>query len=179
MLLLRDAHNKKTRTVVEKAFITNSAAQTRTLGRRLGQLLDAGDWIGLSGDLGAGKTCFTQGIARGLEVDPDLPIVSPTFVIVQNYPGRIPLRHLDLYRVSALRELDDIGYEELYEGEGVCVVEWCERVKETIPRRGLLIMIEILDARTRRLILRALDQRGRQLIEELSAVSIRKRKTAR
>jgi tRNA threonylcarbamoyladenosine biosynthesis protein TsaE len=179
MLHLRDAHNKKTRTVVEKAFITNSAAQTRTLGRRLGQLLDAGDWIGLSGDLGAGKTCFTQGIARGLGVDPDLPIVSPTFVIVQNYPGRIPLRHMDLYRVNALRELDDIGYEELYESDGVCVVEWCERVKETIPQRGLLIMIEIVDARTRRLILQALDQRGRLLIEELAALSVRKRKKTR
>jgi tRNA threonylcarbamoyladenosine biosynthesis protein TsaE len=165
--------------VVEKAFITQSAAQTRSLGCRLGQLLDARDWIGLSGDLGAGKTCFTQGLARGLGVDPHLPIVSPTFIIVQNYPGRIPLRHLDLYRLSALHELDDIGYEELYEGEGVCVVEWCERVKETIPQRGLLIKIEILDSRTRRLILQALDQRGQQLIEELSAVRARRRETAR
>jgi tRNA threonylcarbamoyladenosine biosynthesis protein TsaE len=179
MLLLRDAHNKKTRTVVENSFITNSATQTGTLGRRLGQLLAAGDWIGLSGDLGAGKTCFTQGLARGLGVDRHLPIVSPTFVIVQNYPGRVPLWHLDLYRVSTLREIDDIGYKELYEGEGVCVVEWCERVKESIPQRGLLIMIEILDARTRRLHLQALDQRGRQLLEELSAVNLRRRKTAR
>ncbi len=167
------------RIVAENAFITHSTAQTRSLGCRLGQLLGAGDWIGLSGDLGAGKTCFTQGLARGMGVDPRLPIVSPTFVILQNYPGRIPLRHLDLYRVNALRELDDIGYEEVYEGEGVCVVEWCERVKETIPKRGLLITIEILDARTRRLYLHALDRRGQQLIEELSAMNVRRRKAAR
>jgi tRNA threonylcarbamoyladenosine biosynthesis protein TsaE len=177
MPFLRGKHKKKTRTVVEKAFITHSAAQTRNLGFKLGQLLEANDWIGLSGDLGAGKTCFTQGLARGIGVDQNVPIVSPTFTIAQTYPGRIPLAHLDLYRVSTLHELADIGYEELYEGGGVCVVEWCERVRETIPRQGLLIRLEILDASTRRLRMRALGGRGKQLIKELSAMRARRRET--
>jgi tRNA threonylcarbamoyladenosine biosynthesis protein TsaE len=167
------------RAVAENTVITHSAAQTRSLGRRLGQLLEAGDWIGLSGDLGAGKTCLTQGLACGVGVDARVPVVSPTFVLAQQYPGRVPLRHLDLYRVSALRELDAIGYEELYEGDAVCVVEWCERVKETVPQRGLLITIEIVDAHTRRLHLQALDRRGQQLIEELLTMNRRRRKAAR
>jgi tRNA threonylcarbamoyladenosine biosynthesis protein TsaE len=104
-----------------------SVADTRRLGERLGQLVRAGDIALLYGDLGAGKTAFTQGIGHGLGVAQT--INSPTFTLLKEYTGRLPLFHFDLYRIEDADELDMLGFEQYFEGEGVCVVEWADRAE--------------------------------------------------
>ena len=120
-----------------------SAEHTRALGERLGSLLAAGDVVAISGELGAGKTCFVQGIARGLEVDARVPVTSPTFTLVGEYPARVPLRHADFYRVETYRRLEDAGFDDLLDGLGVVVVEWAERFPSALPRERLEVHIEI------------------------------------
>lgn len=106
-------------------ILTNSEDETVAAGERLGASLQAGDVVLLYGDLGAGKTAFTRGLARGVGAAPD-DVTSPTFTLVQEYPGRLTLYHVDLYRLEE-REVDDLGLEELILGEGVVAIEWAER----------------------------------------------------
>ena len=120
-----------------------SAARTRELGAALGRILLPGDVIGLSGGLGAGKTCFAQGIAQGLDVDAGVPVTSPTFTLVGEYPGRAPLRHADFYRVESWDRMVVAGFEDLLDGAGVVVVEWPERFPDALPEDRLEIRIEI------------------------------------
>ena len=126
-----------------------SPARTRRLGSDLGRLAQAGDVILLTGDLGSGKTTLVQGISRGLGIRE--PARSPTFVLVSEHHGRLPLYHVDLYRVGGLEEAIDIGIEEFVEGEGVCVVEWADRAPDVFPSERLSIHLEMTGARTRRL----------------------------
>lgn len=146
---------------------TASAVATRSLAAALARRLQAGDWLGLTGDLGAGKTCFVQGLASGLGVPGEVPVTSPTFVLLQTYPGRLALHHLDLYRLGEIGELAAIGYEDLVGGPGVCAVEWCDQIPESIPDDGLVIALELVDVERRRIGLRALGPRGRQLLAGL------------
>lgn len=104
-----------------------SVADTRRLGERLGHHVRGGDVVLLYGDLGAGKTAFTQGIGRGVGVA--RTINSPTFTLLKEYAGRLPLYHFDLYRIENADELDTLGFEQYFEGEGVCVVEWADRAE--------------------------------------------------
>ena len=106
-------------------ILTASEAETSAAGERLAASMDAGAVILLYGDLGAGKTAFVRGLARGLGA-PDEEVTSPTFTIVQEYPGRVTLFHVDLYRLEE-REVDDLGLEELVLGDGVVAIEWAER----------------------------------------------------
>ena len=126
-----------------------SPARTRKLGSDLGRLAQAGDVILLTGDLGSGKTTLVQGISRGLGVKE--PARSPTFVLVSEHHGRLPLYHVDLYRIGGLEEALDAGIEECVEGEGVCVVEWADRVPAVFPEEHLSIHLELTGLRTRRL----------------------------
>ena len=128
---------------MEISVLSRSPEQTRELGRALGAALEPGDVIALTGPLGAGKTCLVQGIARGLGVPERIPVVSPTFTLVGEYPGRIPLRHADFYRVEGERRLDDAGFPDLLDGRGILVVEWAERVPSALPRDRLEIRMEI------------------------------------
>ncbi|OPX84524.1 MAG: tRNA threonylcarbamoyladenosine biosynthesis protein TsaE [Pelotomaculum sp. PtaB.Bin104] len=119
---------------------TSSPDETARLGEKLGILLRSGDVVCLSGDLGAGKTRFTQGLAVGLGVSG--PVTSPTFTIVNEYPqGRLPLYHMDVYRLNDHQEMEDIGYEEYFYSSGVTVIEWAERVIELLPVERLDIVI--------------------------------------
>ena len=112
-------------------FYTASAQETERLGQRLGQRLKPGAVIAYSGDLGAGKTAFTRGLARGLGIED--PITSPTYTIVNEYlSGRIPLFHFDMYRLSSSDELFDIGWEDYLSRGGVCAVEWSENVEDAL-----------------------------------------------
>src|SRR3954451_4316317 len=106
-------------------LVSESVERTRALGRALGELARAGDVVLLEGELGAGKTAFTQGIGSGLCVS--ATIYSPTFTILKEYEGRLPLYHFDLYRLDEPDELYELGFEDYFRGEGVCVVEWAER----------------------------------------------------
>lgn len=150
-------------------FTSDGEDWTGRFAERLGKLARPGDWFGLSGELGAGKTRWVQGLARGLGVDPALPVTSPTFVLLQTYPGRLPLHHLDLYRLGAYEELAEIGYAEIVESGGVCAVEWWDRIPQSRGERGLLIEFSIVDEERRELVVRPLGERGRELLASLGS----------
>ena len=112
-------------------FITNSPQKTEALGQKLGQMLPAGTVIAYRGDLGAGKTAFTRGLARGLGIQD--PVTSPTYTIVNEYlGGRVPLFHFDMYRLHSADDLFDIGWDDYLERQGICAVEWSENVAEAL-----------------------------------------------
>lgn len=120
---------------------TWSAKETFELGRVVGSRAEPGQIYCLDGNLGVGKTVFTQGFARGLGIDE--PISSPTFTIVQEYQkGRLPLYHFDVYRIGDVSEMDEIGYEEYFFSDGVCLIEWGTLIKELLPPETLHIVIE-------------------------------------
>ncbi|MBN2498714.1 MAG: tRNA (adenosine(37)-N6)-threonylcarbamoyltransferase complex ATPase subunit type 1 TsaE [Deltaproteobacteria bacterium] len=149
---------------------TISAEETRRIGRVLGAALQPGDWIGLTGELGAGKTCLVQGMAEGAGVDPAVAVTSPTFTILQTYPGRLPLHHMDFYRLSSDTELFEIAYDELVEGGGACVVEWCEKLPAARPRDALVLRLQILDEDGREIAFEASGERAELLLERVRGV---------
>lgn len=116
-----------------------SADDTRRLGERLGRLLGPGDVVGLMGDLGAGKTVFVQGMALGL--DTRGRVTSPTFTIIHEHPGKVPMYHIDVYRLEALSEEDVIGLEEYLYGKGVAAVEWADKIPGLLPEERLDVEI--------------------------------------
>lgn len=120
---------------------TYSAEETFEFGRRIGQQAEPGEVYTLIGDLGVGKTVLTQGVAAGLGIDG--PVSSPTFTIVQIYEeGRLPLYHFDVYRIGDVEEMEEIGYEDCFYGEGVCLIEWADLIEEILPREYRQIKIE-------------------------------------
>ena len=122
-------------------YETNAPAETFELGRKLGEKAKAGTIIAMSGDLGVGKTLFTQGFAKGLGIDE--PVSSPTFTILQVYDsGRIPFYHFDVYRVGDPEEMDEIGFEDYIFGEGVSIIEWAELIEELLPPETAYVKIE-------------------------------------
>ena len=122
-------------------YTSNSPQETFTLGKRLGEQAKPGEVYCLDGDLGVGKTIFTQGFAAGLGIDE--PVNSPTFTIVQEYhEGRLPLYHFDVYRIADVSEMDEIGYEEYFFSDGVCLIEWGTLIEELLPDSTITITIE-------------------------------------
>lgn len=120
---------------------TNSAEETYQLGKQIGEKAGAGEIYCQDGDLGTGKTVFTQGFAAGLGVEG--PVNSPTFTILQQYDsGRLPLYHFDVYRIGDVEEMDEIGYEECFYGEGVTLIEWSSLIREILPDQVIRITIE-------------------------------------
>ena len=119
----------------------NSAGETFELGRQIGQQAKAGDVYTLIGDLGVGKTVLTQGVAAGLGIED--AVNSPTFTIMQVYEeGRLPFYHFDVYRIGDVEEMDEIGYEDYFYGEGVCMIEWANLIEEILPPAYRQITIE-------------------------------------
>ena len=114
--------------------------QTATAGEALGRTLEPGDVVALYGELGAGKTCFVQGLVRGLGVTTQA--TSPTFVLVNEYRGRLPVHHVDAYRTGGLAELMDLGLLELIGGDGVTLLEWADRAEPLLPARAVRVRIE-------------------------------------
>lgn len=120
---------------------TNSPEETFALGQKLGEKAKAGQIYTLNGDLGVGKTVFTQGIARGLGITE--AVSSPTFTIVQVYEeGRLPFYHFDVYRIGDIEEMEEIGYDDYFFGNGVCMIEWAELIEELIPENSIHVTIE-------------------------------------
>lgn len=120
---------------------TRTPEETYELGRRLGQKAYPGQVICLNGDLGVGKTVFTQGFAAGLGIEG--PVNSPTFTIVQEYSeGRLPLYHFDVYRIGDISEMEEIGYEDCFYGEGVTLIEWSQLIQEILPEQVTSVTIE-------------------------------------
>lgn len=118
-----------------------SEEMTFEIGKKLGEKADKGEIICLEGDLGVGKTVFTKGFAKGLDIEENID--SPTFTIVKEYTeGRFPLYHFDVYRIGDVSEMDEIGYEDYFFGEGVCLIEWASRIEELILESAIHIIIE-------------------------------------
>ena len=120
---------------------TNSAKETFEIGRRIGENAQPGTVYTLIGDLGVGKTVLTQGLAQGLGIQG--PVNSPTFTILQVYDeGRIPFYHFDVYRIGDISEMDEIGYEDYFYGNGICMIEWANLIEELLPEHYTEIVIE-------------------------------------
>jgi len=126
---------------------------TNAFGRRLGALLFAGAAVALAAQLGEGKTHLTRAIAEGVDVPKPRAVTSPTFVLIQEYPGRLPVYHFDAYRLSGPGEFLDLGVREYYEAGGVCVIEWADRVEPALPAEHLRIDIHPVDETRRRLVI--------------------------
>lgn len=124
-----------------KTIETYSTGETFALGRQIGQQAEAGEIYTLIGDLGVGKTVLTQGVAAGLGIEE--PVNSPTFTIVQIYEeGRLPFYHFDVYRIGDVEEMEEVGYEDCFYGEGVCLIEWADLIEEILPKHYTEIRIE-------------------------------------
>jgi tRNA threonylcarbamoyladenosine biosynthesis protein TsaE len=132
-------------------FQIESTGDSVEFAGQLAGLLAPGDVVGLCGDLGAGKTFLAGAIAHGLGVPNEIPITSPTFTLIKEYSGRLPIYHMDLYRLGHPSELYDLGLWEYYEGEGVCLVEWCDRFDDLWPEQALIVTIDLGDGESRKI----------------------------
>lgn len=150
-------------------LISDSREQTLETGRIIGSVLERGDIVALIGELGSGKTCLTQGLAQGLGVAENVPVVSPTFTLINEYPGKLPLVHLDVYRLSGPRDLEDMGYEEYFYGGGVIVIEWAEKVRDVLPDRTLFVTMRYVDENTRELVLEGPEDKMKKLEKRLQS----------
>jgi tRNA threonylcarbamoyladenosine biosynthesis protein TsaE len=148
------------------SVVTSGPEQTWEIGRLLGILLEAGDTVCLYGDLGAGKTNFAYGIARGLDVQEQY-ITSPTFTFVNEYLGRLPLYHLDLYRLNGPDELENIGFDEYIESDGVTVIEWAERAADELPMENLSVYFSYVGETSREIGFRVEGERYEKRMAEL------------
>ncbi|TAK34691.1 MAG: tRNA (adenosine(37)-N6)-threonylcarbamoyltransferase complex ATPase subunit type 1 TsaE [Chloroflexota bacterium] len=147
-------------------IVTRSAKQTEEIGRLLGGLAEPGDLYLLVGELGAGKTTLARGIARGLGIEGYL--TSPTFTLVNEYEGRLPFYHIDLYRLEGLGEVMDLGFEEYLSGRGVTAIEWPEKAEGLLPESYLLISLDAPSVNRRRIDFRAEGARYEELMDQLA-----------
>jgi len=167
-------HELRTRITMESfSAVTRSAAQTRSWGTKLGKLLKGGEIIGLTGELGSGKTCFVRGMAEGLEVGPQAWIRSPSFTLINEYKGRLLVYHIDLYRVGGSREIEELYLREYLFSEGVSVVEWFERLPPQEVEDYLSVHFEHGSANERKLTFAAHGTRYEKIIERLRVKRLR------
>ena len=151
-------------------IVTESPEETQQLGVELAKTLKGGEVFLLSGGLGAGKTCLTQGIAWGLGVQEYAR--SPTFVLISEYQGRLTLYHIDLYRLDDVREIGGLGLEEYLYSDGVCIIEWAEKASPILPEEGLRIVIGFAGASRRLLTLDSLGERHQGILDQLSIAGL-------
>jgi len=137
-------------------YESRSAEETRQIGEALGKRLKPGDVVATIGELGAGKTCFLQGLVRGLGVTETA--TSPTFVLINQYRGRLPVYHLDAFRTESLTELLDLGLEEFLYGDGVTVVEWADKLLPLLPAHAIVVTISGLGDEPREILIQGLAQ---------------------
>lgn len=131
---------------------TSSPEETKKFGEKLAKKLKPGEVVAFFGPLGSGKTCLIQGICQGLNVAN--PVTSPCFVIINEYPGKIKVYHFDLYRLERIEELYELGYEEYFYGDGVCLVEWAEKAKSLLPEKRIEIQLKILSEKEREIVIK-------------------------
>ena len=146
---------------------TRTPDKTQKLGKTIGKWIEQPMVIGLTGDLGSGKTAFVQGLAEGLEVPAQYYITSPTFTLINEYPGRFPLFHIDLYRLDGKSDLEEIGLDELLYDQAILAIEWVEKVSDSLPTEHLTISFEIADDDCRRISLNAYGHNAVNLIKAL------------
>lgn len=162
-------HRRETSQPLKKRIVVDShgVVETRRLGRRLGQALGPGSVVALTGELGSGKTQFVKGLARGLGAANNAHVSSPSFVVINEYPGEVPLYHVDLFRLAEESEIEDLGLEEYIYGDGVTAIEWAERAASILPPDHIWIEIQWKGPHTRRLIAKTA---GKRHVEALQAL---------
>ncbi|WP_367359125.1 tRNA (adenosine(37)-N6)-threonylcarbamoyltransferase complex ATPase subunit type 1 TsaE [Syntrophus buswellii] len=154
--------------VMKKCILSRSNEETLLIGEIIGRCLVSGDIVALIGDLGAGKTCLTQGIARGLGVPKSYAVASPTFTLINEYPGRHVLYHLDVYRLSGSKDLEEMGYEDYFYGKGVSVIEWAEKIADIVPETAITICFAFVDEHLRRIEISAPEKRLAEIASALT-----------
>jgi tRNA threonylcarbamoyladenosine biosynthesis protein TsaE len=146
---------------------TSSAEQTFQLGQIAGRLIDTGTIITLVGDLGSGKTAFVQGLARGMDVPSSYYITSPTYTLINDYPGRLPFYHVDLYRLATCADIEEIGLHDILSGPVVTAIEWADRLDDSALGNHLAIRIQITDGDIRHFFLTAYGRPNEILLKEI------------
>lgn len=147
---------------------TNSAFETEEVGRMLGSLLQKSDFVALFGDLGGGKTCFTRGIVAATAPGSLHLVASPTFAIMNEYPGPVPVYHFDFYRLTNSHEIVELGFEEFFQDEGICIAEWSERLEDLLPNDHISVSFEHVDGDCRKISFAAGTSHSQTLIDKLS-----------
>ena len=150
-----------------------SLNDTHILGRHTGAWIRKGTVIALTGDLGSGKTAFVQGLAKGLDVPDEYYITSPTFTLINEYPGRCTLFHIDLYRLNDPVDFEDIGLYDILNGQGVVAVEWADRLYKNLLSDYIAVHLEILGDESRKIEITANGETGTSLIRKLFSLSLR------
>ena len=151
-------------------IITHADAETRSLGQQIGFFLSHGLIVALTGDLGSGKTCLVQGLAKGLGVSDEYPVTSPTYTLINEYPGRLKLYHVDLYRLENPVDCDDIGLYDILDSGDVVAIEWADRMQPDDLVEYLSIAFDILDDSLRKLTLTASGQPAVNLLKMLEKI---------
>jgi tRNA threonylcarbamoyladenosine biosynthesis protein TsaE len=149
--------------ISEYQITTRCVDETRKLGESIGSVVTAGTILALYGDLGSGKTSFVQGLGRGLGVPDDYFITSPSYTLINEYPGRFVLFHVDLYRIANSVDTEDIGLYEILEDDGVVAIEWADRMGKDLPPNHVRVQFEIIDDKTRKI---SIIPQGVQAIED-------------
>ncbi len=139
--------------------------ELENIAGKLGRLVHSGDVICMGGDLGAGKTTFTKAFAIGLDVKDH--VTSPTFTLINEYDGRIPLYHFDVYRINHVSEMEDLGYEEYFYGNGVCVIEWASLIEDVLPEDYLWVEIKVTGVESRQVCFTGTNDYYKEMIKEL------------
>ncbi|HEY3306925.1 MAG TPA: tRNA (adenosine(37)-N6)-threonylcarbamoyltransferase complex ATPase subunit type 1 TsaE [Desulfuromonadaceae bacterium] len=150
------------------SFISDSPTDTENLGRELGALLPKGSFVALHGELGSGKTCFTRGLVSAVAPQSLHLVASPTFAIMNTYPGIRPVYHFDFYRLSGENEIFELGFEEYLQGDGICIAEWSERLGNLLPRDHLSITFKHADQDSREIFFTALGSEAEELLARLA-----------
>jgi len=154
---------------MEPQLVLSSKSPEQTLywGKLLGMMLEGGDVVALIGELGTGKTTLTQGIADGLGVGKECYVTSPTFTIINEYKGRVPVYHLDFYRIESPSEIENLGLEEYLLGEGVAIIEWAEKIKKFLSREYLMIILDYVEYSVRKMSMRGVGRRYGEMIKKI------------
>ena len=146
---------------------TRSVDETQKLGEIIGTAVTGGTVLALTGDLGSGKTAFVQGLARGLEVPDDYYITSPSYTLINEYPGRYPLFHVDLYRISDPMEMEDIGLYEILRNSGIVAIEWADRMEQEPLSDSINIHFELTGDKSRKICITAYDVKNADLLKNI------------
>jgi len=149
-------------------FRSGSARQTIEFGKKIGEVLRDGDVVGLAGELGSGKTWLTKGITLGLGVESEAVVTSPSFTLVNVYEGRVPIYHMDVYRLTEASEFYSAGLDEYFYMGGVAIMEWADRWPELLPPHCLEVMIFIMTETTREIVLKGRSPRAIEIISQIS-----------
>ena len=150
--------------------ITRSPRETEDIGRKLGSLLDKGAFVALFGDLGGGKTCFTRGIVATAAVESSHLVASPTFAIMNEYPGTVPIYHFDFYRLASGHEISELGFDDYFQGDGICIAEWSERLGDMLPEAHIKVTLEHAGGDCRKITIVAGSPHSQVLIDKLKSL---------